>query len=174
MEVNMTEWPNENDWHEAKRRALATMGKRLKTEPDESWEKKILKARHSPIRRLRFSFDLIGIPSFVATHLARHIHAQPYIQSQRNDRQDNYDRNAARQDIPVNMIWDLNGEELLVIANKRLCKKADKTTRLIVQKMMDEVLKKCPEFSEELVPMCKYAGCCKEMEPCNYIEVVKT
>lgn len=167
MDVIITEYPDEKDWHEVKRRVLATMGKRLKTEPDENWKKKILKARHSPIRRLRFSFDLIGIPSYVATHLVRHIHAQPFVQSQRNDRQNDYDRNAARQDTPVNMIWDITGEELLIIMNKRLCKLADETTRHVVELMRNQVLKVCPEFSDEMVPMCKYAGECKEMFPCG-------
>ena len=107
MKIKVTEYPKENDFLEVKRRALVTVGKKAKTIPDEEWIIKILKANHSPIRRLRFSFDLYGIPSWVATHLCRHIHAQPYVKSQRNDRQEEYDRNKAPQDAPVDMIWDM-------------------------------------------------------------------
>lgn len=168
MEVKVTvlEYPTERDWMEVKRRALVTIGKKPLTPPSDEWKKAILKARHSPIRYLRFSFLLDGVPSWVATHLARHVHAQPYIKSQRNDRQTDYDRNAARQDAPVSMIWDMGGEELLIVANKRLCKQAAEETREIVHAICMEVRKVCPEFSDELVPMCGYTGICKEMHPC--------
>lgn len=168
--VTMTEYPSDNDWLEVKRRALVTMGyNKIVTKPDEAWKHNILEARHSPIRRLWFSFD-ISCPYWVSVHLCRHIHAQPYVRSQRNDRQDNYDRNSAPQDAPVNMIWDMNAEELMVIANKRLCKQASEETRYVVKMMCDQVLAKCPEFRRLLVPNCVYqGGVCHEMYPCNKV-----
>ena len=69
------------------------------------------KAWHSPIRRLIYSFYM-EIPYWVSVHLCRHVHAQPYVKSQRNGRQSEYDRNGARQDETVCMIWDVNAEEL--------------------------------------------------------------
>lgn len=167
MEVKLIEWPTKDDWIEVKRRALVTIGKDVKNPPDDVWKKKILAARHSPIRRLHFSFYL-EIPSWVATHLCRHVHAQPFVQSQRNDRQDNYDRNLAPQNSTVKMIWDLNAEALITIANKRLCNQASKETREVVQMMVGEVLKTNPEFVDELVPMCvREGGVCHEMCPCG-------
>ena len=166
MKITCTEYPTEQDWIACKERALVTVGLNIKNPPDENWKKSILKARHSPIRRLRFSFKLEGIPSWVSVHLVRHIHAQPYVKSQRNDRQNNYDRTKAPQDSPVNMIWDMNAEELMVIANKRLCNQASPETREVVKLMCEEVLKTNPEFKEFLVPMCQYVGECKEMYPC--------
>ena len=134
----------------------------------EEWKKRILKARHSPIRRLRFSFDLLDVPYWVSVHLVRHIHAQPYVGSQRNDRQNKYDRNAARQDAPIDMIWDVTGEELLQIANKRLCMQTSEETREVVRKCCDLVIEKLPEFKDVLVPMCQYhGGVCYEMFPCG-------
>ena len=65
------------------------------------------------------------------------------------------------------MIYDVNGEELMVIANKRLCKQASAKTRKVVRMMCDEVAKTNPEFTEFLVPMCQYVGECKEMNPCG-------
>ena len=117
--VKINEMPSENDWLEVKARALVTVGKKAVTPPTEEWKRKILEARHSPIRRLQFSF-YIECPYWVSVHLCRHIHAQPYVKSQRNDRQSEYDRNSAPQNAHVCMIWDMNAEELMTIANKRL------------------------------------------------------
>ena len=168
MQIKLTEYPTERDWLEVKRRALKTVWLKPKTEPNAKWKHDILEARHSPIRRLFFSFD-IECPSWVSVHLCRHIHAQPYVSSQRNDRQPNYDRNKAPQNAPVSMIWDMNAEELLAIANKRLCKQASPETRQVVQAMCDEVIKVCPEFKGLLVPMCVYhGGKCHEMFPCYW------
>jgi thymidylate synthase ThyX len=168
MNIKLLEYPTEADWLAVKQRALVTVGLEAKTAPTDGWKRSILEARHSPIRRLRFSFLLEDIPSWVSVHLVRHIHAQPYVRSQRNDRQDAYDRTKAPQDAPVTMIWDMNAEELMVIANKRLCSQASQETRQVVGLMCQEVLDKCPEFEGLLVPMCRYhGGVCHEMMPCG-------
>lgn len=167
MIVRIDEFPNKNDWFEVKKRALVTVGKKAITEPNEEWKKSILRARHSPIRRLHFSF-YIECPYWVSVHLCRHVHAQPYVKSQRNDRQSAYDRNFAQQNGTVCMIWDMNAEELMTIANKRLCAQASLETREVVQKMCDLVVERMPEFRGLLVPMCKYnGGVCHEMKPCG-------
>ena len=168
IEVRMTEHPSDQDWYEVKRRALGTMGKtKVLTLPTLEWKHSILEARHSPIRRLRFSFDII-CPYWVSVHLCRHIHAQPYVSSQRNDRQTNYDRNSAPQDAPVLLIWDVNGEELMTIANKRLCRQASEETTQVVQLMCEQVLALHPEYEGLLVPNCVYnGGVCHEMKPCG-------
>lgn len=170
MKVEMIEFPTSLDWGYVKLRALKTMGmSKVKTMPTEEWKRSILRARHSPIRYLRFSFD-IECPYWVSVHLCRHLHAQPYVQSQRNDRQDKYDRNDASQDSTVHMIWDMNAEELMTIANKRLCRLASAETREVVQKMCDLVIEKCPEFSEELIPNCELYHGCREMMSCGRYE----
>ena len=167
MKVTLLEYPSERDWMEVKRRALVTVGKNPVSPPSDIWKDEILRARHSPIRYLRFSFLLENLPTYVSVHLVRHVHAQPYVRSQRNDRQQEYDRTKAPQDAPVNMIWDMNGEELMVIANKRLCNLADPITQTVVRLMCAEVERVCPEFEPHLVPMCQYLGGCKEMKPCH-------
>ena len=166
MTVKINEYPKDKDWFEVKKRALVTVGKKAITEPNEIWKRQMLKARHSPIRRLNFSF-YIECPYWVSVHLCRHIHAQPYVKSQRNDRQSEYNRDFAPQGQEVCMIWDMNAEELMNIANKRLCKKASAETRDIVEKMCELVIEKCPEFDGLLVPNCKYhGGVCHEIQPC--------
>ena len=168
MNITLLRAPTEEDWREVKRRALVTVGKTMVTPPTIEWKRKILMARHSPIRYLQFSFLLEGIPSWVSVHLVRHIHAQPYVKSQRNDRQSAYDRNKAPQDSPVYMIWDVNAEELMVIANKRLCAQASPETREVVTQMCRIAKEACPEISDFLVPMCVWrGGLCPEMVSCG-------
>ena len=87
MQIELLKYPTEEDWMLVKRCALVTVGKQPITAPNDEWKHKILKARHSPIRELKFVFYLHDVPSWVATHLVRHTHAQPYVKSQRNDRQ---------------------------------------------------------------------------------------
>lgn len=170
MKVELLRYPTQKDWLGVKDRALVTVGKKTGTPPTIEWEKKILRARHSPIRYLQFSF-YIECPYWVSVHLCRHIHAQPYVKSQRNDRQNEYDRNSAPQNEMVSMIWDMNAEELITIANKRLCNQASKETREIVQEMCYQVKVVCPEFEDELIPMCVRENGCNEMKPCGRYEV---
>lgn len=165
--VKLRECPKDSDWKEVYARALVTVGKKPNKEPTKTWKKKILKARHSPIRRLHFSFELVNIPYYVSVHLARHIHAQPYIMSQRNDRQDKYDRNEAPQNAPVNMIWDMNAEEMLTIFNKRLCNLCDPTTKRVVELMRECVIQHDDIYTDLAVPNCQYLGRCNEMFPCK-------
>lgn len=167
MTVELLRYPTDADWLEVKRRALVTVGKKPVNPPDTTWKQKILRARHSPIRYLQFSFYL-EVPYWVSVHLCRHTHAQPYVKSQRNDRQSEYDRNSAPQNQMVSMIWDMNAEELITIANKRLCRQASKETREVVRKMCDLVCVYCDEFAMELVPMCaREGGECHEMYSCK-------
>lgn len=167
MNITLLKYPTDEDWAFAKQCALVTIGKEMKTAPDMEWKHSILRARHSPIRTLQFAFYLEGVPYWVSTHLARHVHAQPFIRSQRNDRQDEYDRNAARQDAPVDMIWYMNAEELMTIAEKRLCNLAADETREVVYLMCELVEDQCPEFDDLFGPPCQEGGC-KEMHPCKY------
>ena len=172
MIVKLLKYPTDEDWAFAKQCALVTIGKEMKTAPDMAWKHAILRARHSPIRTLQFAFYLEGVPYWVSTHLARHVHAQPFIRSQRNDRQDAYDRNAARQDAPVNMIWYMNAEELMTIMEKRLCHLAAKETREVAKKIRELVIAQCPEFVDLLAPPCVQTLVCMEMYPCKYENVL--
>ena len=168
MNVKLINCPTPEDWMCVKDRALVTVGKHAVNPPTSEWKRKILRARHSPIRYLRYSFFLEGIPSWVSVHLVRHVHAQPYVRSQRNDRQDMYDRNKAPQDAPVDMIWDVNVEELMTIANKRLCMQASEETRNVVKLMCSLAEEATPELCGLLVPNCvRMGGRCEEMNPCG-------
>lgn len=166
--VTLIKSPTEADWLFVKQCTLATVGKHTGSPPTFKMRRNLLEARHSPIRELRFAFELSDIPYWVSVHLCRHVHAQPYVKSQRNDRQTDYDRNSAPQSAPVNMIWTMNAEELMVIANKRLCALASPETRAVVTEMCRLVEEAHPEFIGFLVPMCDYhGGLCHEMFSCG-------
>ena len=168
MKVEILKHPTEEDWLLCKKCTLVTVSKDSDTPPTEAWKVKLLKANHSPVRTLEFCFRLTDIPYWVSVHLVRHVHATPFVSTQRNDRQDKYDRGEAPQNVPVTMCWLMNAEELITIAHKRLCTMASKETRELVQTICDEVVKTNPEFKELLVPLCAYrGGLCDEFNCCG-------
>lgn len=165
--IIIVKWPTNDDWLFCKNCALVTVGSETQKVPSTEWKHAILRAKHSPIRTLQFAFHLESVPYYVSTHLARHVHAIPFIRSQRNDRQNKYDRTAARQDAPVDMVWYMNAEELMAVAQKRLCMLADTRTRTVVQMICALAVDKCPELHGLLGAPCKITGCCNEMYPCE-------
>lgn len=169
MQIELVKHPTDEDWMLVKMCTLVTVGLKSKRPPDDEWKKRILKARHSPIRELKFVFLLKDIPYWVAMHLVRHhIGCQPYVRTQRNDRQTGYDRTKAPQDAPVDMMWSMNAEALLNIANKRLCSQAATETREVVERMCALVKASNPEFIPHLIPMCEYhGGICQEFNSCG-------
>lgn len=168
MKVELLKYPNADDLMWMKTCTLNTVGKVAAKEPTEEWVEKIVLAEHSPIRELWFGFRL-EIPYFVSTHFVRHhIGVNHYVQSQRNDRQNKYDRTQAPQGQEVSHIVSVNAGELIQMAHKRLCMQASKETREVMQMMVDEVIKVAPYMKEVLVPLCEYRnGKCTEMFPCG-------
>lgn len=170
MKVTEIENPTEQDWLAAKTRALVTVGKQAITPPDYEWKVKMLRCRHSPIRKLTFAFFIEDMPYWLQTELVRHhIGIEKYVRSQRDDRNNNeVPRGKKPQDAPVNMIIDLNAETLMTIMNKRLCGAATKEMQELMLMIRNEVIKTNPEFEQFLVPMCLYLNKCNEFVSCNY------
>ena len=170
MNVQLIYCPSDRELMLMKRAVWVTNGKTSYPAigPSPELTHKLLKARHSPIRVLNYAWLITGIPSNIATHLARHVHAVPFVSSLRNDRQERIDGDAARRDHPVDMIFYCNAEELMTLANKRLCKKASEKTRQVVQMMCETALEETPELEGLLVPNCVWhGGVCHEIEPCR-------
>ena len=167
MNVEILRYPTEADWRRCKMLALNTVGKsEVKTVSDE-WKHKILKAEHSPIRTLMFTIKM-EIPYYVSVHFVRHKYGvEHFVTSQRNDRQSEYDRTQAPQGQMVTHIMDINAQALMQMSHKRLCGKADETTRSVMWMIAEAVMKTNPEFLGLLVPMCLYAGGCREFKPCD-------
>ena len=166
--ITLLEAPTWQTWLEVKRRALITIGKHPVNPPDSAWISGMLEARHSPIRYARYSFEFSGIPSNTATHFARHVHAQPYVSTLRTDRVKEIDGDQAPRCTPVDMILDVNAEELMVMANKRLCLQAAEITSEIMRGMVKLASTATPEIAPFLVPMCSYhGGVCHELNGCG-------
>lgn len=169
--VELLRYPTSVDWARCKVLALNTVGKEPKSdETATEWRRKILISEHSPIRTLMFTIRL-EIPYYVSVHLVRHKYGiEHYVKSQRNDRQDEYDRTLAPQSMTVVHIIDVNAQELMFMARRRLCTQADPATRHVMALICAEVESKCPEFKGLLTPMCVYQGKCPEFKSCGKVD----
>ena len=170
MKVTLIYKPDERELMLFKRCVWITMGKNEmpKKPPSSKLLRRVLKARHSPIRVLNFAFLIEGIPSNISTHLSRHVHAVPFVSSLRNDRQTKLDGDKAPRNTPVDMIFYCNAEELMTVANKRLCSRASNKTQEVVRMMCDAAANAMPEIESCLVRMCEYhGGVCHELESCG-------
>lgn len=174
FKVELLKMPSESDWAWVKTCTLNTVGKTSTKLPTAEWKRKIIEAEHSPLRELWFGVRMT-IPSYVSVHFVRHhIGANHYVQSQRNDRQSNYDRTKAPQDTMVSHIMSVNAQELVFIAHKRLCRQADPYTRKVMEEIVRQVVELYPEFESVLVRLCKYrGGLCTEFYPCGYNKKIK-
>lgn len=169
VRVTVLKHPTEEDWQWVKYYALNTVGKDYLMDKEMSLElkKKYLKSEHSPIRSLRFTIKL-EIPYCDSVCFVRHkMGVEHFVQSQRNDRQDKYDRYTAPQGTGVCHVMEVNAAELMFMARKRLCGKASANCQKIMRAIRQEVLKTNPEFEDVLVPMCKYLHECPEFSSCG-------
>lgn len=168
MKVELIKYPTEQDWLFCKQCTLNTIGKSSTKLPNDEWKVKLLESEHSPIRELIFSFKL-EIPYWVSVHIVRHHTGfNHYVQSQRNDRQENYDRNKAPQDELVSHIITMNGQAFINFCHKRLCKQASPETRAVAIEMVRQALETNPEFKSVLIKNCEYRnGKCTEFFPCG-------
>lgn len=171
IKVEILRAPTNEDWERCKILALNTAGKKYTgSEVTTEWKHKILKAKHSPIRTLMFTVRMT-IPYYVSNHFVRHkIGVEHFVQSQRNDRQQNYDRELAPQNAMVSHIMDINAEQLMFMANRRLCGMADKTTRYVMSLICSKVESINFEFVGHLKPMCEHLHECPEFKSCGYWE----
>ena len=169
MKVIVLEHLMNSDWLKAKQRALVTVGLTTEKAPAEDWKIKMLKCRHSPIRKLQFAFSLLDVPYWLHTELVRHHEGfQPYVRTQRDDRCNNEIPRAEKpQGALVNMIVDVNADSLMQIMNKRLCGCATKEMQELMLMIREEVIKTNPEFKQFLIPMCEYLHSCNEFRSCG-------
>lgn len=170
MKIQLIYSPEQRELMLMKRCVWVTMGKTgyPATMPTAELTHGLLEARHSPIRVLNYAWLIEGIPSNIATHLVRHVHAVPFVSSLRNDRQERMNGDEAPRNTPVDMIFYCNAEELMTLANKRLCSKASAKTRAVVKEMCRTAVMATPEIEDQLVPNCEWhGGVCHEITSCG-------
>lgn len=75
---------------------------------------------------------------------------------------------------PTSMGWIMNTEELINISHLRLCGKASKETREVVQTICELIEEQDPDLYKHLIPQCVYrGGICPESKCCGYIHSEK-
>jgi len=120
---------------------------------------------HSPMRTQMFWVRMEGIPTSSSVHLIRHhIWVEKFVKSNRPDRGGN---GRADRDTPVDTGLFLNAQSLINMARMRLCNRADKTTREIMEEIKTKVAEIDADLAAFMVPNCTYrGGLC--YRPCKY------
>lgn len=156
------------DWEEVVNDCRATVAKKeLGKEPSKTFKRAILISEHDPIRDIEIKFRWRNIPYWVAMHWKTHIW-RSRTNTQRNDRQGDYDRNKAPQDSPVDLIGDPNVQHLIDTWRKRLCFMASEETREYARDLKVTLRETEPEISDVLVPNCIYRCGCPESGGCSF------
>ena len=157
-----------DDWLLIKNHCRRTMRKEFtEKKATDKFKKTLLITEHSPIRLLEFDWSWKNIPYWVSTEWSRH-KFEKFISSQRNDRQSDYDRDAARQDAPVDMDCFANEQNLIDSFRKRLCYCATHEARILAEDFKKELSKTHKFESDVLVPNCIYRAGCPELKSCGY------
>ena len=158
------------NWLDIKNAALNTIRKQTNKEPTSEWKRHILLAEHSPIRKLKISWRWENLKYWISVHLVRHkIGIEHFVSSQRNDRQNNYDRNTAPQSALVIHECEANAQAIINISRKRLCKQASSETREVWQNFLESIKNIEPELYSVCVPECIYRnGLCPEFKTCGW------
>lgn len=158
------------DWEEVVNDCRMTVSKgELGHEPSKTFKKAILISEHDPIRDIEVKFRWANIKYWIAMHWKTHIW-RSRTNTQRNDRQDNYDRNKAPQDSPVEFIGDANAQHLIDTMRKRLCFMASSETRKYAEDLKETLREIEPELSDVLVPNCVYRCGCPENGECKFFK----
>lgn len=131
---------------------------------------KMYRCEHSPMRTQIFKIEMRSIPTFVSVHFVRHdaVGQLHFVKSNRSDRGGAKDVNRWS---PVNHGMLLNAQHLVDMSMSRLCGKASKETRDVMQLIKDGVWKVDPALATKMRPKCLYrGGVCHEAKPCGFLE----
>jgi len=159
------------NWREVADAARTTIGMEAGSgEPSSEWKRRILKAEHSPIRLLKFKWQWVDLKSWISVHFVRHkFGIEHFVRSQRNDRQDEYDRDSAPQSTLITHEAEANAQAIINISRKRLCGQSHAETASAWIEFLETVIKPNePELYDVCVRECIYRGTCTEMESCGY------
>ena len=158
------------DWEEVVNDCRMTVSKgELGHEPSKAFKKAILISEHDPIRDIEVKFRWKNIKYWVAMHWKTHIW-RSRTNTQRNDRQDAYDRDEEPQKHPVEFIGDANAQHLIDTMRKRLCFMAASETRQYAEDLKETLRQVEPELSDVLVPNCIYRCGCPENGECKFFK----
>ncbi len=159
---------HDDNWQDVKNATMNTIGKSTGKYPDTNWKLKLIRAEHSPIRKLKFSWRWIDIPYWVSVHMVRHkVGIEHFVKTQRTDRTGE-DRNELLQGAFVSHECEADAQALINISRKRLCACASLETRNAWILVKNEVAKVEAELAKCMVKECIYRGFCPEMFGCGF------
>jgi len=160
------------DWEEVVNDCRMTVSKgELGHEPSKAFKKAILISEHDPIRDIEVKFRWSNIKYWIAMHWKTHIW-RSRTNTQRNDRQEHYDRDEEPQKHPVEFVGDANAQHLIDTMRKRLCFMASSETREYAEDLKETLRLVEPELSDVLVPNCVYRCGCPENGECKFFKNV--
>lgn len=161
------------NWDAIKRACMRTIGKEAGATPNETWKKKLLICKHSPIRKGVVCWKWAEIPYAISTHFARHhIGCEKFISTSREDRTNTPREQRSQMDM-VSMEMEANIDALLNISARRLCTCADVTTRQYWEDLRQEIKKYDEIIAWAMVPQCiERGGCVEPFSNCKYYENV--
>ena len=169
----ITDFKHEDNWQDVKNATMTTVGMSTGKYPDSQWKLKLIRAEHSPIRKLKFSWRWKDLPYWVSVHFVRHkIGIEHFVKTQRSDRT-GVDRSELPQGAFVTHECEADGQALINISRKRLCSCASPETRAAWQLVKDEVARVEPELAKCMVRECVYRGWCPEMFGCGFDKTKK-
>ena len=153
---------HEDLWMEVKKATLNTIGLNKGSYPTSEWKRALLRAEHSPIRKIKLSWRWKDIKYWVSVHLVRHkIGIEHWVTTQRTDRT-GIDRDELPQGSLVNHECEADAQAMINVSRRRLCNCAAKETREAWQMVKDETAKVEPELAKCMVRECIYRGFCPE------------
>lgn len=157
------------NWTNIKNKCRTTVNKEYTgNSPTQAFKESLLISEHSPIRLINIDWTWKGIKYWVSTEWSRH-KFEKFISTQRNDRtQNSVDRNASRQDTPVNFDGYANAQNLIDSCRKRLCYCATVEARTLAESLKLELKKNGCELADVLVPNCVYRCGCPEFKECGF------
>jgi len=154
-------------WIRAKNACRTTVNKEhTENEPKDSFKIKLLLSEHSPIRLIKVNWIWDSIKSWISVHFSRSSW-ECFISTQRTDRT-GIDRDELKQSELVAFEGEMNAQNKIDTARKRLCYQSSKETR----EHMEDFKIALNEIDESLafvmVPNCIYRCGCPEFEQCSF------
>lgn len=157
------------DWLDIKNacRQTISMGD-SKVEPTSEWKRKLLVARHSPLRLGTVLWKTEDIPFYVMGHLVRHnVGCTPFVSTSREDRT-GVPREERKQTDEVGLQMVANIESLMNISEKRLCNCADRQTLLYWKSVLEAIR----DYDEDIYWACvpsgiAHGGCTEPFSDCQ-------
>lgn len=136
-------------------------------ELSEEFIKKQIRLRHKTLELKRYEI-IAEMPQFVYAHFRAHRSPSIFTGTRRDDLQDKpRDPNEI-----ITAYMDVSAEDLLHMAEQRLCRKSHAKTREVMTDIVLKLKDVEPLLAKAMVPRCVVEGWCREDRCCGYIDTM--